>query len=338
MRGHMRRILVNRRGGRNPPRLNPYRKMKRGLTAKEMQAVIGISESSFYAYIRNGMPCSNLRPGTGKRKKLVFDPQEVKNWMAANGKKPRGLQENGYTSAEVAHILGTSRKAVMQRMQGARSVTRETIANWITEDAQQEAQAKLDRLDNWKSHAGTAGTVPPPESTPKSPPSRQKPLDGSSHQTTPTHTFVMNTKKPIEIKVPFTMLHSVDDTYKLTQVDKTNPAGVTITMTQDEYSEILRIQARLAERRADGNHLLSCQHVGIRMDVGDVNFEQDNCPFRAKECMLEVDEFGVDLCLYNCGMLYTCVRAEITSLLREAFPGCKPAAASKDNPQPGQVI
>ena len=148
----------------------------------------------------------------------------------------------------------------------------------------------------------------------------------------------MTTKKPIEIKVPFTMLHSVDDSYKLTQVDKTNPAGVTINMTQDEYSELLRIQARLAERRADGKHLLLCRHVGIRMDVGDVNFEQDFCEFQTKETMLEVDEFGVDLCLYNCGMLYTCVRAEITSLLKAAFPGCKPVAASKDNPQTEHVI
>lgn len=134
-----------------------------------MQAVIGISESSFYAYIRNGMPCRNIRPGTEKRRKLVFDPQEVKDWMAANGKKPRGLQENRYTSAEVAHILGTSRKAVMQRMQGARSVTRETIANWIAEDAQREAQAKLHRLDNWKSPACTAETIPPSLSMRKSP-------------------------------------------------------------------------------------------------------------------------------------------------------------------------
>ena len=148
----------------------------------------------------------------------------------------------------------------------------------------------------------------------------------------------MNTRKPIEIYVPFTMLYSVDDTYKLTQVDKANPTGVTITMTQDEYSEILRIQARLAERRAEGKHHLSCRYVGIRMDAGNVNFEQDFCEYRAKECMLEVDEFGIDLCLYNSGMLYTCVRAEITTLLREAFPGCKPAAVSKDNPQPAHVI
>ncbi len=144
----------------------------------------------------------------------------------------------------------------------------------------------------------------------------------------------MNTSKPIEIKVPFTMLYSMDSTYKLTQVDKTNPTGATITMTQDEYSEILRIQARLAERRAAGTHPLSCRYVGVRMDAGNVNFEQDFCEYRAKECMLEVDEFGIDLCLYNCGMLYTCVRAEITSLLREAFPGYKPAAESKDNPKP----
>lgn len=148
----------------------------------------------------------------------------------------------------------------------------------------------------------------------------------------------MNTRKPIEINVPFTMLYSVDDTYKLTQVDKINPAGVTITMTQDEYSEILHIQAQLAERRAEGKHLLSCRYVGVRMDAGNVNFEQDFCPFHAKECILEVDEFGIDLCLYNSGMLYTCVRAEITTLLREAFPGCKPSAASKDNPQTEHVI
>lgn len=148
----------------------------------------------------------------------------------------------------------------------------------------------------------------------------------------------MTTKKSIEIKVPFTMLYSVDSTYKLTQVDKTNPAGVTIPMTQDEYSELLRIQARLAERRAEGKYHLPCQHIGIRMDVGSVNFEQDFCEYRAKECMLEVDEFGVDLCLYNCGMLYTCVRAEITSLLKAAFPGCKPSAASKYNPQTEHVI
>lgn len=148
----------------------------------------------------------------------------------------------------------------------------------------------------------------------------------------------MTTSKPIEIKVPFTMLYSVDSTYKLKQVDKTNPAGVTINMTQDEYSEILRIQARLAERRAEGKHHLLCRHVGIRMDVGNVNFEQDFCEFQTKETMLEVDEFGVDLCLYNCGMLYTCVRAEITSLLKAAFPGCQPSAASKYNPQTEHVI
>ena len=141
----------------------------------------------------------------------------------------------------------------------------------------------------------------------------------------------MNTKKPIEIKVPFTMLYSVDNYYELTQVDKTNPAGVTINMTQDEYSELLGIQARLAERRAEGDkHLLSCRYVGIRMEVENVNFEQDNCPFRTKETMLEVDEFGVDLCLYNCGMLYSCVRAEITGLLRAAFEPQEAVA----NPEP----
>ena len=141
----------------------------------------------------------------------------------------------------------------------------------------------------------------------------------------------MTTKKPIEIKVPFTMLHSVDDSYKLTQVDKTNPAGVTIPMTQDEYSEILRIQARLAERRADGKHLLLCRHVGIRMDVGDVNFEQDFCDFKPRGTMLEVDDDKVELCLYNRAISATCVRANVTELLEAAF---KPRRQPNPKPQP----
>lgn len=142
----------------------------------------------------------------------------------------------------------------------------------------------------------------------------------------------MNTEKPIVINVPFKALYAEDENCSLAKLNPRDPIAVTFNITRREYAAVRRIQRLLARQRRDLERAVTCSSVNLSWTVNDdVNFTADCCDYKPRGTMLEVDDDMVELCLYNRAVSATCVRAEISELLKAAF---KPRRQANTNPRP----
>ncbi len=130
----------------------------------------------------------------------------------------------------------------------------------------------------------------------------------------------MNTGKPIVINVPFKALYAEDENCSLAKMNPRAPIGVTFNITRREYAAIRRIQHLLARQRLNLGRAVTCSSINLSWTVNDdVNFTADCCDYKPRGTMLEVDDDKVELCLYNRAVSATCVRADVTELLKAAF-------------------
>ena len=142
----------------------------------------------------------------------------------------------------------------------------------------------------------------------------------------------MNTEKPIVINVPFKDLYAEDENCCLDRLNPRDPIGVTFNITRREYAAIRRIQRLLARQRRDLGRAVTCSSVNLSWTVNDdVNFTADCCDYKPRGTVMEVDDDMVELCLYNRAVSATCVRADVTELLKAVF---KPRRQATPQPHP----